>query len=181
MPPAPQPPKKSSNGCLIALGIVGGLAVLLVLVVGVGVWRFSETKEGKVIFGAIGEATRIAAEGQSAPGAAEVRALGCDQAMVLDTQRMSKLFEQFDASVPRRDDYSVMVICQVGLLGHSHPTCDEVARTYRAAVSAPPGPFLAHVKNQSSGGEVCSTLYAVDGKKLRDLPTGSTPRIPGGR
>ena len=182
MPPAPQPrPKKSGNGCLIALAVVGGLAVLLVVVVGAGIWRFAGTKEGKAMFSAIGEATKAAAEAQSAPGAAEVRALGCDQAMVVDVARMSKLFEQLDASAPRKEEYSVMVMCQVGLLGHGAPTCDEVAGAYRTAVGTLPGPFVAHVKHQGRSGEVCSTLYDAGGKKVRDLAAGTTPRIPGGR
>src|SRR5580704_7598776 len=100
-PQSPAPPrKKSGNGCIIALAVVGGLVGLTVLIAAIGLWRFAGSKEGKAVFGAIGEGARILAEAQAAPGAAEVRALGCQQAMVIDMERMSKLFEYFDASVP---------------------------------------------------------------------------------
>ena len=154
--------------------------MLLVVLVGAGLWRFAGTKEGKVIFGAIGEATRIVAEAQSAPGAAEVRALGCEQAMVLDTERMAKLFEQLDASAGHSDDFGVMVMCQVGALG-TPPTCDQVAHAYHAAVGTPPRPYAANVRHQGRAGEICSTLYDTSGKKVRDLPTGSAPHVSGGR
>jgi hypothetical protein len=178
-PPSPQPTakKKSSSGCLIALAIVGGLAVLVMAVVGFGVWRFASSKEGKAIIGAVGEMATIVAEAQSAPGAAEVRELGCDQAMVLDLDRMVKIFKMLDAGAPH-ESYSVMVICQVGVLHGDPPSCDRVASTYRAAVNAT-RPFAASVTRSGSHGEVCSILYDAKGNRVRDLPHGSTPNVPG--
>jgi hypothetical protein len=179
-PPAPgiAPKKKSTSGCLIALAVVGGLGVLVVALAAFGLYRFSTTKEGKMVFGVIGEATKMAAEAQSAPGAAEVRALGCDQGMVMDMNKMGKIFEQLDASAPPSDQLSVMVFCQVGVFAKA-PTCDAVAHTYHAAVGSHRG-FAAYVTHSGGhGGEVCSSLYDADGKKVRDLPSGSAPKIPG--
>ena len=176
-PLAPPPAKKKSgSGCLIALAIVGGLAVLVMAVVGFGVWRFASSKEGKAIIGAVGEGAKIIAEAQSAPGAAEVRKLGCDQALVLDIERMAKLFEHFDASAPH-GSYSTMVICQVGVLHSDAPSCDQVASTYRAAVPAA-RPFAATVTRSGGHGEICSSLYDAKGNKVKDLPRGSTPTVP---
>ena len=155
--------------------------MLTVAVIGFGVWRFAGTKEGKAIFGAIGEGAKILAEAQSAPGAAEVRALGCDQAMVIDMDRMVKLFEHRDASA-EREAFSIMVICHIGALQGDPPSCDRVASTYHAAVGVAARPFAATVtRGGGRGGEACSSLYDAKGKKVRDLPRGSTPTVPGAR
>jgi hypothetical protein len=175
------PNKKSSNGCLIALAVVGGLFVLVLALAGLGIWRLASTKEGKAMFGAIGEATKAAAEAQSAPGTAQVRALGCDQAMVLDMSRVSKIFEQLDASASQTSDVSVLVVCQVGAVSSGAPSCDEVARVYRDAIGASARPFAANVKRPGRGGEICSSVYGADGRKIRDLPPGSTPSLAGDR
>ncbi len=177
-PPTPPPPaKKSGNGCLIALAIVGGLAVLTVAGIGVGVWHFAGTTEGKRIFGAIGEGAKLIAEGQSAPGAAEVRDLGCDQGLVLDVDRFAKLLEHSDAPASHLS-FSTLVICQVGAFHGDPPTCDQVASTYRAAVGTVARPFGATVTRGGGRGEICSALYDVNGNKVRDLPLGSTPTVP---
>jgi hypothetical protein len=182
MPQAPSPPhKKSGNGCLVALGVVGGLFVLVLALAGLGIWKLASTPQGKAMFSAIGEATKAAAEAQSAPGAAQVRALGCEQAMVMDMTRWSKIFEQLDASVPQSSEFSVLVVCQVGSVGGSAPSCDEVARVYRSAVGDSARPFAASVKRSGRGGEICSSVYGADGRKVRDLPTGSTPHLTGDR
>ncbi len=172
---APPAPKKGSNGCLIALAIVGGLVLLVVGVVAFGVYRFAGSKEGKAVFGVLGDMTKAMGEAQSAPGAAEVRALGCDQAMVMDMEKMGSLFEYLDAGTPN-GAFSTVVICQVGVLAKP-PRCDDVAKTYVAAVKAPARGFAVNVNHSGSG--ACSTLYDVHGTKVRDLGAGSTPRVPG--
>jgi hypothetical protein len=169
-PQSPEPArKKSGNGCLIALAVAGGLFIVTVGLIAFSVWRFAGSKEGKAVFGAIGDAARIAAEAQSAPGAAEVRALGCDQAMVIDMERMSQLLERFDASAPK-GTFSTMVLCQIGASGHEPPSCDRVAETYHAAAGVQARTFAANVSH--GGTQVCSTLYDAQGNKVRDLPSG---------
>jgi hypothetical protein len=176
---APQK-KKSGNGCLIALAIVGGLVLLGVGVAAFAVYRLSQTKEGKMIFGAIGEMTKIIAEAQTAPGAEEVRKLGCDQGMVLDMDKMTRLFSMLDASAPPSGQFSVMVMCQVGFTG-TPPSCDDVARTYHAAAGPPPRGFVATVQRSGGHAAVCSTLYTPAGGRVRDMDTHSTPAIPMGK
>lgn len=111
--PAPAAPKKKSgSGCVIALAIVGGLGLLAVVGIGVGVYAFSQSKEGKAIFGTIGDMTEIMSEAQNAPGTKEVRALGCDQAMALDFEKMERVISQrFDAGGSKgASAFSMMVI-----------------------------------------------------------------------
>jgi hypothetical protein len=174
-PLQPRPKKKSGNGCLIALAIVGGLAAITIGLIAFGIYRFAGTKEGKLIFGVIGDATKLAAEAQSAPGAKEVRALGCDQAMAFDMDKMSKIMERFDASAPPSG--TKMVVCQVGVFSKTPPACDHVARTYLAAAGPPARELLVSV-TQTGGRSVCSSIYDPAGKKLRDVAPGSEPRVP---
>jgi hypothetical protein len=181
-PPQARPaPKKSGNGCLIALAVVGGLVLLVVGALGFGAYRLANTKEGKAIFGMIGDMTKVMAEAANAPGAAEVRKLGCDQGMVIDMKKMNKLFEYLDASAPS-GEFSLMVVCQVGVLG-TPPKCDDVAHTYAGAVTPPPHGFavsVTHSGSPSSSG-ACQALYDSRGVKVRDLAPGSTPRLPGSK
>lgn len=177
-PPRPAPKKKSGNGCLIALAIVGGLAAVTVALIGFGLWRFANTKEGKLVFGAIGDAARLAAEAQNAPGAKEVRELGCEQAMAFDMDQMNKLMERFDASAPAEG--TKLVVCQVGVFNKTPPTCDRVAHTYLAAAGPPARELLVTV-NHTGGARSCSTMYDPTGKKIRDLAPGSEPHVPLGK
>jgi hypothetical protein len=175
-PYQPRPPskKKSGNGCLIALAVVGALALVTVALMAIGVYRFAGTKEGKAIFGAVGDAARLMGEAQNAPGAKEVRALGCDQAMAFDMDQMGSIMKRFDAPVPPSG--TMMVFCQVGVFDRA-PDCDLVARTYLAAAGPPARDLVAAVQ-RNGGGSVCSCLYDRHGTKIRDLAAGGTP---GGR
>jgi hypothetical protein len=170
-PPGPAPKKKSGSGCVVALAVVGGLALLAAGVVAFGAYRFATSEEGKVILSAVGEGARLLAEAQSAPGAAEVRGLGCDQAMVVDMDKIGTLVEQFDAGKAPPGTFSKMVTCQIGYFESKTPSCDDVARTYVAAAGPPPRGFAVSVSRQ--GGEaLCTTIHQPDGTKLADIDAG---------
>jgi len=184
-PPPPRPPvqKKSNRGCFLALAIVGGVGLLVVGVAAFGIYRFANSKEGKQVFGTIGDMAQLAAEAQHAPGTKEVAALGCDTAMAMDMDRMQSIMhERFDASATAPSTFSMMVFCQVGMFAKSPPSCDDVARTYVAAAGPPARGFAVNV--QRGGGRantLCSTLYDSSGTKVKDLAPGSTPAVPGAK
>jgi hypothetical protein len=183
VPPRPVPPKKSNRGCLIALAIVGGVGFVIVAVAAFGIYRFANSKEGKMVIGTIGDVAELAAEAQHAPGTKEVVALGCDTAMAMDMDRMAAIMhDRFDASAAPSSTFSMLVVCQVGVFAKSPPSCDDVARTYVAAAGPPARGFAVNV--QRGGGRanaVCSTLYDSTGKKVKDLAPGSTPTVPGAK
>jgi hypothetical protein len=179
--PIPGPPlkKKSDKGCLIALAVTGGVVALFVAIGGFGVYHFSQTKEGKAIFGAVGDFTRLIQESQNAPGTKEVRALGCTTAMAMDIDKWGSVFQAFDASVPA-GEFSMMVVCQTS--HNPAPTCDDVARTYLSAAGPPARDLAVQVtRGGGNSGSLCSTLYKPDGTRLRDLAPGSTPTVPTSR
>jgi hypothetical protein len=179
--PAPAVPrKKSGNGCVIALAIVGGLGLLAVVGIGVAVYAFAHSKEGKAVLGTIGDMTQIMSEAQNAPGTKEVRALGCDQAMAVDFEKMERMLaDRFDAG-SSKSAFSMMVICQVGMFDKSPPTCDAVARAYLGAAPEPARGFTVTVqRGNNSRQAVCSTLYDPTGARVKDLAPGSTPTLGG--
>jgi hypothetical protein len=161
---------------------VGGIGLLVVTVAGIGIYKFASSKEGKMVFGTIGDMAQLAAEAQHAPGTKEVAALGCDTAMAMDMDRMQRILqERLDASSGPSSKFSMMVVCQVGMFGKA-PTCDDVAHTYVAAAGPPARGFAVNV--QRGGGRantLCSTLYDPSGVKVRDLAPGSTPTVPGSK
>jgi hypothetical protein len=170
--------KKSDKGCLIALAAVGGGMALILAIAAFGIWRFSQSPQGKAVFGAIGDMSEMITEAQKAPGTKEVRGLGCQQAMAMDMDKMTRILNRFDAGGGPPATFSKMVVCQVGLLG-TPPTCDEVARTYLDAAGPPDRGFAVSVqKGTGKAQTVCSTLYEPDGTKVRDLAPGATPSIP---
>jgi hypothetical protein len=180
--PAPvAPKKKSGNGCVLALAIVGGLGLLAFIGIGVAVYVFAHSKEGKAVLGTIGDMTEIMSEAQNAPGTKEVRALGCDQAMAVDFEKMERVIsERFDAGGSKTSAFSMMVICQVGVFDKSPPTCDAVARAYLSAAPEPARGFTVTVqRGNNSKQAVCSTLYDPKGARVKDMAPGSTPTVGG--
>jgi hypothetical protein len=173
--PGPAPRKKSGRGCAIALAVVGGLALLSAVALGIGVYAFAQSKEGKAVFGTIGDFTELASEAQNAPGTKEVRALGCDQAMAMDLEKMQRIVaDRFDGGASTTSTASVMVICQVGIFDRNTPSCDAVARAYLSGAPQPSRGFTVNVQRGTSGRQpLCSTLYDPDGTKVKDLARGS--------
>lgn len=175
-PPQPQPPlqpaKKKGSGCLLALAIAGGVIFLVAVVGGVMAYRFAQSPEGQKAISIVGEGTKIATESLTAPGTKELRALGCTQATVVDTERLEALGQRLEpdaahAPSPAKN-YRYWVTCQVDKRSSGF-TCDQVAATYRSAVGAPPGPFLVTVGEAHQSNPTCSTLYGADGARLGDM------------
>ncbi|MFT3710471.1 MAG: hypothetical protein QM817_22840 [Archangium sp.] len=177
--PAPQQPKPQqqnsgcSRGCLIAVLAAGGLMLLVVVVSGIFLWRAASSEEGQKVMKAIGKGASLAAKGLNAPGAAEIRDLGCPEAFVLDMQDMRELIGIFDTD--GGDPLSnigpnTMVMCQgYGTL----PTCDEIAAVYTPVKDRPRGEFVVLVQGKTSKVQQCSKRYADDGSSLGDFATGS--------
>ena len=165
--------KKSGKGCLIAVAVAGGIAVLLGIAAGIFMYKFATSKEGRAVISIVGEGTDIAKESLTAPGTKELRDMGCATAAVLDMERMTKLVTRFvDAgrSNASKLPFRMMVTCQPGSFSNTSPACDDVARTYVTAVGRAPGRFCAQVMRQGGNNKpVCRKLYAADGTPLGDL------------
>jgi hypothetical protein len=162
-----QPPaKKKGNGCLVALGIFAGILVLGAIAAGIGIYVFSQSDEGKHAFGIMKEGIKAAQEGANAPGTPELRELGCQQAIVLD---MNKLMKHFDAGQAKSDEPLLMVTCQATATG-TPPTCDDVARTYVKAMGGhAESPIAVVVQVPFKPGKQCRRYYSEDGTFIREI------------
>src|SRR5688572_30370151 len=108
-PPGEQPlPRKSgSNGCLIVLGIIGGIFLLGLLGVFVAGYLFMQQPEVKEVMGAMGGMF-------NAPGRQELMQAGCEQAMVMDMSGFAKLAEKDQNARPEDVEMlkrSVFITC----------------------------------------------------------------------
>ena len=91
-PPTPAPRR---SGCVIVLLVIGGLLNLVCVGSGIAVFVAARSDAGKKIFSAIDQGVKLAEEGVNAPGAAELRAAGCPQAIVLDMSEAVKIAGAF--------------------------------------------------------------------------------------
>ena len=160
--------KASGKGCLIALGVFGAFLAVSVIIGGIVVYKIMSSPEGRKIVAAVGETTKLTQEAMKAPGTAELRKLGCDQAMVIDAERMMSIVESFVPDSGGKPDLSekLMVMCQMGMLGKSPPTCDDVAKTYAAAVPSGTSNFLVQVTAQGDNKPHCQARYSPSGDLL---------------
>jgi hypothetical protein len=149
-----QPPPKKGRGCLIAALVSAGVGLVVAIVVIALLYKAAKT---------VGA---VAMEGMNAPGTAELRASGCDVAMVMD---MSKISSVFDAgSATAASSGSIVVACNVNP-GHAKPSCDDVAATYVKAVGSANGSFMAQVQQQGAGQPECQKLYGPTGTFIRSM------------
>jgi hypothetical protein len=162
VPPAPA--KKGSNGCLIALAVAAGIALVACLIGGAALWKVSQNPEIKRAMNAAGKGIKLVTKGASAPGAAEVKALGCQQAFVLDATEMFDLLDEFvdGGSAEDRTEFAgMMIFCQTRSTG---PSCEQIATTY-AKAAAPAEPFMVTV-SKASGAKGCEAKFTPSGAPI---------------
>lgn len=176
-PPAP-PKKSSSSSCLVIALVVVGCAVLAIGSAAFFIWR-----EAGGLLGGMKDLAAIMIDAQSAEGAAEVRDLGCDEAMVVDTGKLEDVLTKLEAEIAKKENRkpkpvdfkaegSHLVICKVN--AGKAPTCDEVAKTFSKAAS-PRDKFLVSV-SKGSGSENCSMAYTKDGAQIGKVKAPDIPQ-----
>ena len=166
MTPEPYDAPKKRSGFRVFMYVFVSLLGLLTLTCGAGIYYLTQTEKGQQIFEAFRETTNLAEEAMKAPGAEELRALGCDTAMVITVSDFTKMIEILapEETIPQDQADTKIVMCQMNLLGGDGPDCASVARTYVDA-TAPPDAFLVHVSKQG-GVTSCEGSYAADGSPL---------------
>ena len=153
-----------ARGSLLGLGIASGVLVLALVIGGVVLVR-------KCTGGPAGEATTAApdrgataaTEGMNAKGTAEMRQLGCEQALVVDMARVLGSASRIEPGEPRW-----MVTCDVGAA--TGPACERVASAYFGAVGTPDGNVCVRVSRTGAPQPSCSRLYAPNGADLGPFP-----------
>lgn len=153
---------------MIALIIFGGILLVGGIGVGVAVYAFVQSDIGQTTIKVVGATKHLMDKGMNAPGAAQVRARGCDQAMVLDAHDFDELMEAFnDGGLPDGGmGDGLIVTCQVNY-GHPPPSCDDLAKTYVGAVGTASNDFVVSVQIQGNNTPVCREEYDRTGAPLR--------------
>jgi hypothetical protein len=155
-------------GCWVAMGVTafvflgcGGLFLFL----GWSVWNNPDVQRVVEISGA---ALDLANEAQNAPGAAELRAAGCEQAFVITPEMLERLITVIDADagVQELPDFPV-VSCAVRR--PDRVQCPDLARTYMSAVHPPPAEVAITVQMQGQNQALCSGVYDASGGLVREL------------
>jgi hypothetical protein len=165
-PVAPQQrAKKSSKGCLTALMIVAGLALVVCLSGGVFLWRAAQNPEFQKVMGAVGQGAKLMIKGTKAPGTDALRAAGCDQALALSLDEMMAVVAGLvDAGAPADQLSGVAVVCQVRTAVGA-PSCAALAKAYAAASKAAQ-PFSLSVRTSGDSTPLCEKTYGTDGEEL---------------
>jgi hypothetical protein len=133
---------------------VGGVGLLLLIGGGIFfLWAFKTV--GKV-----------AVDGMNAPGSAEVRAAGCDVAMIMDMAKVSPTL--FDGGHSTDGSPDIMVECTVSA-GRTPPSCDDVAHAYISGVGAARDEFSTEVQVSGKNQPSCEKYYDSSGKALRTV------------
>jgi hypothetical protein len=153
------------SGCVVALLVVGGVVVLCALVAGFFAYRFVSSPDGQKVVSAVTSGAALVAESSNAPGTKELRALGCDNAMVIDAAKMQAIAQTFGDAGRVTADARLEIACQVSR-GSSGPTCDQVAGAYVAAVGGQAVAPFEVVVGANGGKPECTVRYAEDGKRL---------------
>lgn len=164
------------RGCWIALIVGVVLVVLFMVVLGIGVWLIAQNPEVQRVGRAVRSSVAIATEAQNAPGAREVRALGCDQALVMGMEEFDRLAREIegDGAAPPEEINAKVVLCQFFREGQP-PSCDLVAQTYAAAV--PDETDQLYVMVQRLGNRnLCEAHYDPSGRRRSSAtrPSGSS-------
>ncbi len=110
-------------------------------------------------------ASRAGAEGMGAKGTAELRALGCSNALVVDLQRLLGPSGKVRPGEPR-----YMVTCDVDSPSAA-PTCEQLAGTYFGAIGGTADANVcARVTVAAAHEPTCSRLFAPNGADLGPFP-----------
>lgn len=168
------PPQKKgcSTGCWIAIAVVGGLGLIVCGVVGFVFYRFSQDPDVKKAFSVVAGGVELIKDAQSAKGTKDLKALGCQDPMVFDVDKLldfaeetteGKNFKRPKAEVKK------LVVCNA----KKNLTCEEVAEEYVDA--AHPKDEFAVVVNRASSSENCSERFDEDGESLGAFASGSVP------
>lgn len=173
-PAQPPQPKKKMSGCLIAVIALGAVVALVGVVIAVAVWKLSQDPEVRQIFNAGTAMVKMMQESQTAPGAAEVRGLGCAEAGVVDLRAFLALTPEHGDAGPEASagKPTIVVFCQV--TEGSGPACDAVAKAYFGAVPHAPGDVEVYVARVGEKEAKCQRHYAETGESIGDA-TGQMP------
>jgi hypothetical protein len=164
-----KPPAPTGLKILVWIGL--GFLLVMIVLMGTCTYCVMSNPEARKIGALIGESVRMGLAATKAPGTDELRAAGCDEAMVMDMRDFMKAVSELDKNAeksPSELDWQTMVICQVRL-GSTKLSCENIARVYGKAVPGAPAKFAVGIQVSLPQQDICRGLYGPDGTKLGEL------------
>jgi hypothetical protein len=153
---APAKPK-GRRGCLVFLAVIGVGALLVVSLASFVAWRKGWFDDDGLVT-KVWRGGKMAVQGMNAPGTKELRAMGCAQAMVLNTDEAARLLGKEGPH-----DSGQVVVCAAAD-DDKAPSCNDVAETYLAAIGGDAhAPFVVTVRRNQ--GKHCTVRYGADGTR----------------
>ncbi len=155
----PGPPiKQGMSGCTIALLVLGALAVLALGTCGVGFYMVSQNETIQNAYKATVGMFNVA-------GREEMAAAGCQMAILVDFETLAKLNPDKDTDHTDMPKDKRLVVCNVAR-NTDAPTCDAIAKIYRAALSEPPEHFAVVVNITDVDDPQCATRYDAEANPI---------------
>lgn len=165
--------KKQSIVVKVVLGILAVLAVLGALTAA-AIYKWYTAPETQEKLGAAKDLVRMNIEAARAPGAEELRKLGCQQAAIFDKEQAARYLESIGKvmAAPGTEKVRIpLVFC--GVQPSSKLTCETVAITYGASVPGAGAEVLVMIQTQSIPQElICSGVYDREGTLVRKIEPG---------
>ena len=170
------PPKRP--GCRQALYAIFGLGLFVIVAVGIALWLFLESEQGERVVEAAKQGASWITEASQAPGTAELREAGCNNALISEMSKAIGVFRAFLPDETQKIEFleemesadgletQLLVMCSLPPLGVDEPDCGELARTYADAVPSAPERFLLVVLRQGDDAPTCRGIYSTDGTML---------------
>lgn len=163
--------RRANRSCMILLVVMGVIALVCSGVLAVGgviLYRQPAVRQAARALGAV---AGITYEAMNAPGTAELRRRGCQQAMIFTPELLERFMTAFqpDAGASSLADMENMALVVCGLGWTGDVGCDVAARVYLDTRPGPTENVAVTVTGQMDQRPRCSGLYGPDGSRLRDL------------
>ena len=154
----------------VVLGVLAMFAVLAVLSV-VAIYKWYSRPETQEQLGAAKDFFKLMATAAKAPGAEQLRKLGCDQAAVFTKEEAASFMESLGKFAPDEERGTLevpMIFCNVRV--KKELNCKDLTLAYAASVVEAPNEVLVLMQTQSFPQQVvCSGLYLKDGTLVEAL------------
>ena len=157
--------RKRSMVLKVVVGILAVFFVLAALTL-VAIYRWYSSPETQEQLGAAKDFMKLMVKAAKAPGAEELRKLGCEQAAVFTKEEAADFMTTLGKFAPKEEQGTMevpMIFCNVRIKKDTL-TCKDLTLTYASAVSDAPNEVLVLMQTQSFPQQVvCSGLYLKDG------------------
>lgn len=157
--------------------ILLGLTLLIAAIIVGGIVFYKNCEQCQKAVAGIAEGGTAIVQGMSAPGTAEMRALGCDQAMAVDMEVFQNMFAPLAGEETIFDDDMLsmkMLLCKKETFATpTGPECADVIRAYASGAGEQVrNEALVLVQGRSGNNNYCQGIYELNGTLVTDL-TGS--------